>query len=186
MNLLTDIIDELAGSLDKSELQRIEIMVRHIAKHFALETHQLKELIMSVSAQVQALADAIAAQTAAIADATAELSTVEKHAGDLEAQVADLSGKLTAALANAPVGGLTDDDVAALSDLAAKVTGSVATLKAAMPQPVAPSAVQAASDAAAVASPAPGPDASAQPAPVDPAPVAAPASGPDAQAHTVS
>jgi hypothetical protein len=138
---------EMGGYVPADEMS---VLAEGLARFVQEQFQQLKEITMSVSAQVQTLVEAIAMQTQAISDAGTELAKVEQHAADLEGQVADLGAKLTAALATAPVAGLTDEDIAALTEATAKVTGSVAVLKAAMPAPVAPAAVQAASDAAAV------------------------------------
>jgi hypothetical protein len=108
------------------------------------EIHQIKEMLMSIQPQVQALLDAVAAQGAAINDATKEIVT-------LEGQVADLQSKLTAIQSQPTV---TGDDIAAIVQATGTISSSIQTIKGVMPQPVADATVAAAAAPAADAAPA--------------------------------
>lgn len=133
---------EMGGYVPAEECSTLaEALARFIASEF----QQMKEMIMSLQPQVQALLDAVAANGAAIAAATAEITTVESNVADLTKQVADLQAQLANGQA------IDAEDLAAIVQATSDVNTSVGTLKAAMPQPVPPATAQAAADGVAAA-----------------------------------
>lgn len=106
-------------------------------------------LIMALQPEVQALLDAVAVQGDAIMGATGHLT-------ELEAHVVDLDAKLAAVQPNVPIDA---EDLAAIVAVTGTITNSIANIKSAMPQPVAPAVVVAVEEApAAPPADAPPPD----------------------------
>lgn len=105
----------------------------YLERHSPANTKRIEDMLMALSAQVQALLDAVAAQNAQINDSVAEIRTLEQS-------VTDLQAKVDAATANAS----NPDDLAAVAQATASITASVANLKSVMPAPVPPATTAAA------------------------------------------
>jgi len=99
----------------------------------------IRDAVMPLAPEVQALHDAVAAQGSAIVDAVAEIVTLENTATSLQAQIA-------AVKVGAPIDA---DDLAEIVAATNAITSSVQVIKNVMPQPVPTPVV----DAAAAASP---------------------------------
>jgi len=128
---------------DDDHLERI---VLRITRTILTEIYQMKETLMALVPEVQALVDAIAAQGVQITAATTELTSLEGTAAILTTQIAALQAQIASGAAVHP------DDLAAIVAQTGIVTASIASIQAAMPQPVVPPATVAA--AAPVADPA--------------------------------
>lgn len=98
---------------------------------------------MALHPQVQALLDAVTAQGTALTAALTELGSAESKVVDLGKQIGDLQTQLSS---GGPA--IDAEDLAALATATNTVASSVTTIKAALPQPVDASTVQAAADAA--------------------------------------
>lgn len=110
-------------------------------RHSALETKvdQLKEIIMSLQPEVQALVTAVQANAEADVTVAAALT-------DLETQVVDLKAQLAAVIS--PGAPIDPEDLAAIVAATDTLNTSVAAVRAALPVPV-PAPVVAAAVAAA-------------------------------------
>jgi chromosome segregation ATPase len=124
------IFDLISGQLPSREENHLLHLLVKMARALKHEIHELKEKINMLTAEVQSLVDAVAAQGAAITDAVTELTKVEGMVGDLQKQVADLQAQLAS---GTPVDA---EDLAAIVSATGAITGSIQTLKSAMPAPV--------------------------------------------------
>ncbi|HMF76440.1 MAG TPA: hypothetical protein VK604_12320 [Bryobacteraceae bacterium] len=124
---------------DDDHLERI---VLRITRTILTEIYQMKETLMALVPEVQALVDAIAAQGVQITAATTELTSLEGTAAILTTQIAALQAQIASGAAVDP------DDLAAIVAQTSIVTASIASIQAAMPQPVPPATVAAAAPVA--------------------------------------
>ena len=129
MSRLQHIVDRLLGCTD-ARADRLEYLMRRVEQVLLGELTLIKEVIMSLQPEVQALVDAVTANNAAIADAVTEITSVEGKVTDLTKQVADLQAQLAS---GAPIDA---DDLAAIVQATTDIGAGMASLKAAMPAPV--------------------------------------------------
>jgi predicted nucleic acid-binding Zn-ribbon protein len=134
MSRLQHIVDRLLGCTD-ARADRLEYLMRRVEQVLLGELNLIKEMIMSLQPEVQALVDAVAANNTAIAAAVTEITSVEGKVTDLSKQVADLQAQLAG---GKPVDA---EDLAAIVQATTDIGAGMASLKGAMPVPVEPPAV---------------------------------------------
>lgn len=99
----------------------------------------IKDILMALTPEVQALHDAVVAQGIAITDATTEIPLLEASIEALKAQLAALN-------AGSPI---NPADLAAIVEATNTISASVTTIKNVMPTPIAAPVIDAAAAASA-------------------------------------
>ncbi len=125
----TDIITQALVAHAQQEDDRHKAVMDELAN--------IKDMLMPLTPEVQALHDAVVAQCAAITEATTEIPVLEQSIEALKAQLAAVN-------TSAPI---NSADLAAIVEATNTISASVATIKNVMPTPIPAPVVDAAAAA---------------------------------------